>query len=77
MQPESRCGGRAFRATLIEGNEQIVVKSWDTYKHDTSRRDNEVSIYMRIQTLWNVYPSPPWQRPNRFLPLSRSEIRQG
>ena len=51
---ESRCGGRAFRATLIEGNQQIIVKSWDSYKHDSSRRDNEVSIYMRIQSLWNV-----------------------
>jgi len=51
---ESRCGGRAFRATLIEGNHEIVVKSWDSYKHDSSQRDNEVSIYMKIQSLWNV-----------------------
>ena len=51
---ESRCGGRAFRATLVEGGQQIVVKSWDSYKHDSSRRDNEVCIYMRIQSLWNV-----------------------
>ena len=34
---ESHCGGRAFHATLIEGNQQIVVKSWDSYKHDSSR----------------------------------------
>ena len=51
---ESCCGGWAFRATLIDGNQQIVVKSWDSYKHDSSRRDNEVSIYMTIQSLWNV-----------------------
>jgi len=51
---ESRCGGRAFRATLIEGDQQIVVKSWDSYKHNPSQRDNEVSMYMRIQSLWNV-----------------------
>ena len=51
---ETRCGGRAFRASIIEGNQPIVIKCWDSYKHDSSRRDNEVSIYMRIQSLWNV-----------------------
>ena len=53
-QADSRCGGRAFRATLIDGNQQIVFKAWDSYKHNASRRDNEVFIYMRIQSLWNV-----------------------
>jgi len=46
--------GRAFRATLIDCNQHIVVKSWDSYKHDSSRRENEVSIDMKIQSLWNV-----------------------
>ena len=41
-------------STVINGNQQTVVKSWDSYKHDSSRRDNEVSRYMRIQSLWNA-----------------------
>ena len=52
---EESCGsGCAFHATYIEGGQQIVVKSWDSYKHGSSRQDNEVSIYMKIQPLWNV-----------------------
>jgi len=75
---ESRCGGRAFCATLIEGNQQIIVKSWDSYKHDSSPRDNQLSIYMKIQSLWNVCVPPPHrQRRNPFLPLPLSGICQG
>ena len=51
---EKHCGGRACRAILLDGDRPVVVKSWDGYKWDTSRRDNETHVYMRLQTLWNV-----------------------
>jgi hypothetical protein len=49
---ENHCGGRAWYATILPEKQPVVVKCWDSYKNDTTRRDNEVKIYMKLQALW-------------------------
>ena len=51
---ETHCGGRVWNATLLPENQPVIVKCWDAYNMDASRRDNEVAIYMKIQPLWDV-----------------------
>jgi hypothetical protein len=45
-------GQKSFRGLLIPQNITVVVKLWDGYKTSCKRRDQEVQIYMHLQSLW-------------------------
>jgi hypothetical protein len=48
---EKRLGEKTWRCTLLPDN-NVVIKIWDSWKHDSSARDREVAAYMRLQSLW-------------------------
>jgi hypothetical protein len=45
-------GQKSFRAHLVPQNITVVVKLWDRYKMSCKKRDQEVLIYMHLQSLW-------------------------
>lgn len=49
---ENCCGGKSFRGTLMPERQPVIAKLWDGYKFASDIRDNEVQIYMTIQSLW-------------------------
>jgi hypothetical protein len=54
-KPENSCGGKTFHGILMPNNEHVIVKLWDGYKFQSDKRDREVEIYMKLQTLWGKY----------------------
>jgi hypothetical protein len=49
---ENHCPGRAWYATILPDRRPVIVKCWDSYNTDPGLRNNEVVVYMKIQSLW-------------------------
>jgi hypothetical protein len=49
--PENRIGEKTYRCTLLPYR-NAIVKIWDSWKQDSSARDNEVAAYMRLESMW-------------------------
>jgi hypothetical protein len=50
---ENKLGIKTFLLQLnSEGT--VVGKLWDGFKHDSKRRDQEVAVYLKLQTLWGM-----------------------
>src|SRR5262249_7380981 len=47
-------GGKSFLGHLLP-DQKVVAKLWDGYKHDSTERDQELSVYMKLQSLWETY----------------------
>ena len=47
-------GAKTFLLTLVPDETVVVAKMWDGYKELPNERDNEVSIYLRLSSLWNT-----------------------
>jgi hypothetical protein len=70
MGPQNRYGGKAFSAFLVRKGERlpVVAKLWDGYKSSDTERNNEVAIYMTLQTLWRKHiPRLIWSGDVEFL----------
>ena len=52
---ENQLGHKTWIAQLLPEKTKMVVKLWDGWKVDTTDRDNEVSIYLQLQSLWGKY----------------------
>jgi len=48
-------GNKTILATWFPGNLVVVAKVWDSYKESSERRDHEMMIYMRLQSLWGKF----------------------
>lgn len=54
---ENRLGEKTWRCRLLP-DDDVVIKIWDSWRCDSSARDHEVDVYMRLQSLWGkVVPS--------------------
>jgi hypothetical protein len=49
---ENHLGHKTWLARLGPEKTQVVLKVWDSYKEDSTPRDNEVDIYLRLNSLW-------------------------
>jgi hypothetical protein len=47
-------GPKTFLLTLVPDETVVVAKMWDGYKELPNERDNELSIYLRLSSLWNT-----------------------
>ena len=52
---ENQLGHKNWIAQLLPEQTKLVVKLWDDWKVDTTDRDNEVNIYLHLQSLWGKY----------------------
>ena len=49
---ENQLGHKTWLAKLGPDERKVVLKVWDSYKEETTARDNEVDIYLRLHSLW-------------------------
>lgn len=50
---ENQLGPKTFLLHL-ENSKTVVGKFWDGHKHTSIERDNEVKVYMKLQSLWGA-----------------------
>ena len=51
---ENHCGGRAWKGLILPEQAQVVVKCWDSYKHNADSQKTEVETYLKLRELWGV-----------------------
>jgi hypothetical protein len=61
---ENYLGPKTWIAKVISNESKVVLKLWDAWKFDASSRDQELSIYLRLKSLWgkrvpSLYVSTP------------------
>jgi hypothetical protein len=57
-------GPKNWVAKVVSNGRKVVLKLWDAWKFDASARDQEVSVYLRLKSLWgrtipSLYVSTP------------------
>lgn len=52
--PGTHLGGRAWHAVLLPEKLPVVLKCWDSHKHNPDALKNEVDIYLKLQKLWGT-----------------------
>jgi hypothetical protein len=57
-------GPKNWVANVVSIGRKVVLKLWDAWKFDTSARDQEASVYLRLKSLWgktipSLYVSTP------------------
>jgi hypothetical protein len=50
----NQLGNKAYLATFMPEERVVVGKFWDAWRTTTESRDNEVQIYMKLQSLWGT-----------------------
>jgi hypothetical protein len=48
----NKLGQKAFLVRLFPANTTVIAKVWDAWKNPSADRDNEVDVYLKLQSLW-------------------------
>lgn len=51
----NQLGNKSWIARILPEKTEIVLKLWDGWKVDTTDRDNEITTYLHLQSLWGKY----------------------
>ena len=51
---ENHCGGRAWKAQFAQEQAPVVLKCWDSYKHDDNAQKTEADTYLKLRELWEI-----------------------
>ena len=51
---ENHCGGRAWKGHILPEQAPVIVKCWDSYKHNADSQKAEVDAYLKLQELWGI-----------------------
>lgn len=51
---ENHCGGRAWKGQILPEKVAVIVKCWDSYRHNADSQMAEVDAYLKLQKLWGI-----------------------
>jgi hypothetical protein len=54
-EKDNQLGHKSWIARTLPEESKVVVKAWDSWKLDPTDRDNEVAIYLHLQSLWGTH----------------------
>ena len=51
---ENHCGGRAWKGLILPERAPVVLKCWDSYKHNDDAQKTEADTYLKLWELWGI-----------------------
>ena len=51
---ENHCGGRAWKGQILPEQNPVILKCWDSYKHNADSQKAEADTYLKLQELWGI-----------------------
>ena len=51
---QNHLGGRAWSGILLPERLPVVIKCWDSYRHNADLQKTEADIYLKLQGIWGI-----------------------